>query len=83
MKRTKDWTEKHWDRYTDLLAEGYEPFEAREVVKHLDVPQPDRCDECGASLELGSGYVGEAILYCPRGHGIKWGDSEGAIRRVI
>jgi len=44
---------------------------------------PDTCPKCGSSLEESGGYVGETILFCPKGHGVFWEDSEDAIRKVL
>jgi hypothetical protein len=62
-------------RRAEVLAE-------LERINGWNEPVPDTCNECGASLEEGNGYVGEAILHCPNGHGVKWEDCEDAIARV-
>ncbi len=46
-------------------------------------PIPDKCPKCGTPLNEGPGYVGETVLFCPKGHGVFWEDSEDAIRRVL
>jgi hypothetical protein len=49
-------------------------------------PEPDRCPKCGGDLEVGSGMVGEVVLYCPSKSctsGIVWEDSADAVRRVL
>ena len=58
---------------------------AREIkrLNAYNSPIPDHCPKCGGELASGSGYVGEEILYCTKGCGIVWEDSEGAIRRVL
>ena len=58
-------------------------FEMLEVAKHPNDPVPDCCPECKGELESGSGYVGEAVLYCSKCGIIVWEDSEDAIRRVV
>jgi hypothetical protein len=58
-------------------------FEEREIAKHPNEPEPDKCPRCGGELTAGKGMVGETILYCEAGCGIVWEDGEDAIRRVI
>lgn len=53
-----------------------------ERINGWNDPMPEACDECGCDLREGNGYVGESILYCPNGHGVKWEDCEDAIARV-
>lgn len=76
--------------YTDLNPLDYvgnmAEYELQRELRRLNIkndPCPSVCAECGAKLESGSGMVGETVLYCPNGHGIKWEDQEGAIRRVF
>jgi len=51
-------------------------------LKYENCPKPDSCPKCGGELDCSSGYVGETVLYCPKGCGIAWEDGEEAIRRV-
>ena len=74
-------TEEQLDIYTNLLAEGYSPFEAREIARAFS-HRPSNCPKCGGPLESSRGYVGEELLYC-REHGIQWEDAMDAVRRVI
>ncbi len=55
---------------------------ATEQGRHRNLPVPSECKECGGPLAEGGGYVGETVLYCPKGHGIAWEDSEDAIGRI-
>jgi len=36
-------TDEQLDYYTDLLAEGWSPYEAREIAKHMPPPPPTVC----------------------------------------
>ena len=58
-------------------------WDRQELAKYHNEPEPDCCDECGGELVSGRGMVGEEVLYCPNGHGLKWEDIEGAVRRVL
>ena len=49
-------------------------------------PEPEVCPSCHSELERSSGYVGEAVLFCPNqacDQGVVWEDNEDAIRRVL
>lgn len=67
------------------MRNGGKTFAEKEIER-LGVknsPRPGVCDECGAELESTNGYVGETLLYCPEGHGIKWENGEEAVMKAI
>ena len=72
-------------RYLDHVYSGMSSFEARELSKYKNAPQPDVCPKCNQSDEIreSSGMVGETILYCHRCKQILWEDTVGAVKSVL
>lgn len=63
-------------------------YDEREIEKarQRQQPEPTCCPVCKGELKVGSGMVGEDILYCPDAEckgGIVWEDIVGAIRSVL